>query len=226
MNNKTAILIFANSAEKEILSKSFLNRNLFDALNAQSITIAKKTGLPYFHYSETEQIGNSFGERFTNAIESIYNKGFDAIITIGNDTPHLTSNHILTTVKKLQKHDLVLGPSTDGGFYLMGLKKAQFNKTFFLKLPWQTTTLNRSISKLTNANKAAICYLQLLTDIDAATDIKFVINSFKKLSLAIKTLLLQSLLITKNTITYYFIVFKTFILNHPFNKGSPAQLHL
>ncbi len=222
MNNKTAILIFANSAEKEIISKSFLSRNLFETLNAKTIAVAKKTGLPYFHYTETQQIGNSFGERFTHAIESIYNKGFNAIITIGNDTPHLTSKHILKTVEKLQKHNLVLGPSTGGGFYLMGLKKKQFNKTLFLKLPWQTHTLNRSISKLTSTNKVAICYLELLTDINTTTDIKLVITSFKALSRTIKTLLLQSLLITKKVITYYYTVFTTFILNQPFNKGSPA----
>lgn len=226
MNTKTAILIFANSAEKEIVSKSFSSKFLFETLNAQTLTIVKKTGLPYFHYSEGQQIGNSFGERFTNAIQSVYNKGFDTVITIGNDTPHLTTNHILKTVKKLQKHNIVLGPSTDGGFYLMGLKKAHFNKAVFLKLPWQTATLNRSISKLTSAKKVAICYLEILTDIDTAADIKLVVDSFKTLSLAIKKLLLQSLFSLKKITSYYFIHFRDFILNQYLNKGSPTPLHL
>ncbi|AJR02529.1 DUF2064 domain-containing protein [Siansivirga zeaxanthinifaciens] len=224
--SKTAILIFANSAEKEITSKSFSSKSLFETLNKQTINIAKKTGLPYFHFSEKQQIGNSFGERFTNAIQSVFDLGFNTVITIGNDTPHLTTKHILKTVEKLQKHSIVLGPSTDGGFYLMGLKKSQFNKETFLKLPWQTSKLNRSISKLKASKKINITYLEVLTDIDTASDIKLVLDSFKTLSKTLKTLLLQSFLSVKTIIFFHFISIKNFILNLQLNKGSPAFLHL
>lgn len=226
-NSKTAILIFANSAEKEAALKPFLSsKEVFETLNAQTLNIAKKTGLSYFLFSEKQQIGNSFGERFTNAIQSVYDKGFDTVITIGNDTPHLTSKHILNTVKKLQKHNIVLGPSTDGGFYLMGLKKSQFNKDLFLKLPWQTSKLNRSISKLSASKKVTICYLEVLADIDRASDIKQIIESFKTLSVTIKTLLLQSLSIVNRIIYYHRIAIENFILNQQLNKGSPVLLHL
>lgn len=224
--SKTAILIFANSAEKEIISKSFSSRSLFETLNKHTLNIAKKTGIPYFLFSEKQQIGNSFGERFTNAIQSVYNLGFNTVITIGNDTPHLTSKHILKTVEKLQKHSIVLGPSTDGGFYLMGLKKSQFNKETFLKLPWQTSNLNRSIFKLKASKKINITYLEILTDIDTASDIKLVLESYKTLSTKIKTLLLQSFSSVKKITYYHFITIENFILNLQFNKGSPAFLHL
>jgi len=226
IRSKTAILIFANSAEKEIISKSFSDKSLFETLNTQTLNIAKKTGLAYFLFSEKQQIGNSFGERFTNAIQSVYDKGFDTVITIGNDTPHLTSKHILKTVEKLKQHTVVLGPSTDGGFYLMGLNKSQFKKELFLKLPWQTSKLSRSITKLTSSNKLAISYLEVLTDIDTASDIKLVIDSYKTLSKAIYRLLLQSLSIVKKVISYHCINLENFILNPQFNKGSPAYLHL
>ena len=224
--SKTAILIFANSAEKEIISKSFSAKSLFETLNKHTLNIVKKTGIPYFLFSEKQQIGNSFGERFTNAIQSVYDLGFNTLITIGNDTPHLTSKHILKTVEKLQKHSIVLGPSTDGGFYLMGLKKSQFNKETFLKLPWQTSKLNRSISKLKASKKINISYLEVLTDIDEVSDIKLVLDSYKTLSKTIKTLLLQSFSSVKKIIFYHFITIENFILNLQFNKGSPGLLHL
>lgn len=223
---KTAILIFANSAEKEIISKSFSSRSLFETLNKHTLNIVKKTSLPYFLFSEKQQIGNSFGERFTNAIQSVYDLGFNRIITIGNDTPHLTSKHILKTVEKLERYSIVLGPSTDGGFYLMGLKKSQFNKETFLKLPWQTSNLSRSISKLNAYKNIKISYLEVLTDIDEASDIKLVIDRYKPLSTSIKTLLLQSFSSIKETIFYYLDTIENFILNLQFNKGSPALLHL
>lgn len=224
--SKTSILIFANSAEKEIISKSFSSRSLFETLNKHTLNIVKKTGIPYFLFSEKQQIGNSFGERFTNAIQSVYDLGFNTVITVGNDTPHLNSKHILKTVEKLQKHSIVLGPSTDGGFYLMGLKKSQFNKETFLKLPWQTSNLSKSISKLKASKKINISYLEVLTDIDEASDIKLVLDSYKTLSTAIKTLLLQSFSSVKKIIFYHFITIENFILNLQFNKGSPALLHL
>ena len=226
MNNNTAILIFANSAKKEIISKSFLSKHLLETLNSQTIQIAKKTGLAYFVYSENQQVGFTFGERFTNAIQDVYNKGFDTIITIGNDTPHLTSKHLLKTVKELQTNDIVLGPSTDGGFYLMGLKKSLFNKKSFLKLPWQTSGLNRSISKITASKNIPICYLVVLSDIDTAADIQQVLNSFKTIASNIKSILVQSLSIVNNIIYYQTIAFKDFILHFQFNKGSPLLLHI
>ncbi|GAA4238614.1 hypothetical protein GCM10022291_29760 [Postechiella marina] len=224
--NKIAILIFANSAEKEMVSKPFSSSSLFEALNLQTINIAKKTGLPYFHLNEAQQVGANFGERFTNAIQTVYNQGYNSVITIGNDTPHLTSKHILKTAEKLKTHHVVLGPSTDGGFYLMGLKKQQFNPDVFLKLPWQTTNLNRSISKVLASKKSNIHYLEVLTDIDNASDIKLVLNSFKSISTTIKSILLQSILNISKIIAYHNIAFNNFILNRQHNKGSPALLHL
>ncbi|MEL0653016.1 DUF2064 domain-containing protein [Algibacter sp. TI.3.09] len=226
-DHKVAILIFANSAEKEMVSKPLSSTSgLFEALNLQTINIAKKTGLPYFHLSENQQVGANFGERFTNAIQSIYNKGYQAIITIGNDTPHLTAKHILKTAEKLKHNHVVLGPSTDGGFYLMGLKKQLFNKDTFLKLPWQTTGLNRSISKALASNNTKIHYLEVLTDIDNASDIERVLNRFKSISAAIKSILLQSISISTKIIAYHISAFNNFTLKRQHNKGSPALLHL
>jgi len=117
MNKKIAILIFANSAEYEAKQKPFQSSEvLFDVLNAQILKVVKNTGLPYFLSSEKNQIGATFGERFTNAIESIYNRGFEAVVTIGNDTPHLQTKHILTAVHQLKQNDIVLGKITLANF--------------------------------------------------------------------------------------------------------------
>ncbi|WP_346880998.1 DUF2064 domain-containing protein [uncultured Algibacter sp.] len=227
MNNKTAILIFANSAEKEATSKPFqFSKDVFKALNAQTLSIVKKTGLPYFVQSEKQQIGLNFGERFTNAIQSVYNKGFNTVITIGNDTPHLKASHILNTITKLKQHDIVLGPSKDGGFYLMGLKKSHFNADIFLKLPWQTSKLSRSISKLQASKAISITYLEVLTDIDSASDVKYVLNSFKNISKVIKKLLIQYIILEKKIISNLYHCIKNSILSQPFNKGSPSLFHL
>ena len=131
---------------KKGLQNPFKNQRLYLAnLTNKPSRKVKKTGLPYFHFSEKEQQGNSFGERYIHAIQSVYNKGFENIITIGNDTPHLQTRHLVETAEKLQNNPIVLGPSKDGGYYLMGLRKSHFDTALFLKLPWQTSSLNRKI---------------------------------------------------------------------------------
>ncbi|MEP3838039.1 MAG: DUF2064 domain-containing protein [Algibacter sp.] len=226
MNNKTAILIFANSAEKEIVSKPFSSKHLYEVLNSQTVKIAKKSGLAYFVYSEHQQVGFSFGERFTNAIQSVFNKGFKQVITVGNDTPHLRTKHLLKTVEKLETNSIVLGPSTDGGFYLMGIKKSVFNKNTYSKLPWQTSSLNRSILKLSALKNIDIYYLEVLTDIDSVSDINMVLNSFKAISTTIKSILLQSIPFVNSITSYQYLALKNFSIHFQFNKGSPLPLHI
>ncbi|RFN58829.1 DUF2064 domain-containing protein [Marixanthomonas ophiurae] len=222
MNNNTAILIFANSAQQEKVLKPFRkSATLFGELNKQTLSKVKKTGLPYFHFSEKEQIGNSFGERYVNAIQSVFDKGYENIITLGNDTPHLQTRHISKTAEKLQHNPIVLGPSTDGGYYMMGLRKSHFDASLFLKLPWQTSNLNRRISLLFHSKNIQIEWLETLTDIDSVSDIKVVLNSFRKLSYSLKKILSTLLISEKILFELAPIHFQKTLQKTPFNKGSP-----
>jgi len=74
--NNTAILVFANSAKAEMQIKPIRKGAvLFDKLTQETLQKVKKTGLPYFHISEQEQKGKTFGERFTKAIQTVFENG-------------------------------------------------------------------------------------------------------------------------------------------------------
>ncbi len=224
INQKTAILIFAQSGKQEGISKPFFKSAvLFNQLNKQTIAKVENTGLPYFHFSEAQQRGNSFGERYTNAIEQVYAKGFDNVITIGNDTPNLKTKQILKAAKTLEKNEIVLGPSRDGGYYLLGINKSQFNAELFLKLPWQTTKLTKSISQLLTKNKTEVVLLKRLKDIDTITDAKSLFDGFHKISEAIlkvlRAIFSSEILILETTAFQY----RTFQQKIYFNKGSPLS---
>jgi glycosyltransferase A (GT-A) superfamily protein (DUF2064 family) len=177
---KTAILIFAHSAEYEATVKPFLHsKEVFESLNQRTLALVKEANLPYFVVTEKEQIGFTFGERFTNAIQSIYDLNYDSVIAIGNDTPHLTAKQLKKAHSKLNTNEIVLGSSTDGGFYLLGIKKEHFDKQLFLKLPWQCQNLNRSLSKLFKVNGVKVSYLETLRDIDSIEDIKILFSNFR-----------------------------------------------
>lgn len=223
--NNTAILIFANSAQQEAFAKPFESSALlFDALNRDILKKVERTGLPYYHVSEKEQIGNSFAQRFTNAIQSIYANGYDRVIAVGNDTPHLNSAKILKAAQQLETNDIVLGPSLDGGFYLMGLKKSHFNAKTFLKLPWQTAGLSQSMFRLIAANKTKLFTLETLVDIDSISDVNRILQSKRHISTLLRQLLL-AVFSEKNTSFFrYQLSLQNTFLSLYYNKGSPIFL--
>lgn len=231
MNNisehKTAILIFANSSHEELRHKGIVNGiKMFDAMTEKTLVTVEKTGLPYFHFSEKHQEGSNFGERFTNAIQAIFIKGFDKIITIGNDSPQLKSSHILEASIQLNNNKFVLGPSTDGGFYLMGIHKSQFNSSDFTKLAWQTSSLSKQLLRLMKPTSIAVFKLPTFMDIDAIEDIKALLNY--------TYLLPATLIVIFTTIIHYNEKIPGVVnpcvsrlhTNSFHNKGSPLVLQL
>lgn len=169
---KTALLLFALSPEEEGRHKSFLEKTpLLHSLNEQAKSIAKESGLPFFHFDEAKQIGTDFGSRFANAIQAVYDLGFDAVITIGNDSPNLSAAHIQQAVKELQYGSAVLGPSFDGGFYLMGLSKDQFNKASFLNFSWNSTSVFTELKNHLEFHEHRLVTLDKLHDIDFLSDL-------------------------------------------------------
>lgn len=153
----------------------------------------------------------------------MYAQGYDNVITIGNDTPHLKPKQLLEAAKTLQNNEIVLGPSRDGGYYLLGLNKTHFNADIFLKLPWQTARLTTSISRLLTANKIKVVLLERLEDIDTLKNAKTLFDGFYKISEAILKVLraiFSSEILILNTTSFQYSAFQQKIY---FNKGSPLS---
>ncbi|MEW2920674.1 DUF2064 domain-containing protein [Muricauda sp. ANG21] len=219
----TAILVFANSADTDShIKKIGGNTSLFDALNEHSLKIVKASGLPYFHFTEKEQVGETFGERFTHALQSLFDKGFANIIAIGNDSPQLKTQHLLEAHQHLQLGKTVLGPAVDGGFYLLGLHASNFNPESFAGLPWQMTTLFNATRHHFESGGCTVFSLNRLLDIDSASDIKRLSNHIS--TLADRWLSLFSKILGE-TIAFLeagHTTRKNIFLFIPFNKGSPV----
>jgi len=226
MKNNSAVLIFANSAQKEVLKKGISSPELFDQLNNQVLKTVVKSGLEYFLITENEQKGDSFGERLSNAIQQIYDKGFENVIAIGNDTPQLKVRHLLETDKLLKERKIILGPSIDGGFYLMGIHKTLFQKDNFSKLPWQTKALATCVEDFIIDLHEESYKLETLQDIDSINDLKAVLKISKAISSAIIILIIR--LLQKFAICNFdHQVFYNNQYSYSFhNKGSPAILHI
>ncbi len=62
------------------------------------------------------------GDRMSQAFQSSFDKGTDAVVIIGTDCPELTAPLLEKAFQELHLHDLVLA-AVDGGYYLIGLRR-------------------------------------------------------------------------------------------------------
>ncbi|MGC1515533.1 MAG: DUF2064 domain-containing protein [Maribacter sp.] len=221
----TAILLFANSARQELEHKPIAKgEGLFDTLTQQTLKKAKRTGLPVFHFTEKEQTGSGFGERFTNAITTIFEKGFENVITIGNDTPQLKVHHLTTTAEALAHGKTVIGPSADGGFYLMGFQKENFNATALKNMPWQRMNLFSRISIWLKNASSEIEKLPVLQDIDDVKDLKTILRFSRSISLSLLQLILGVLGCSSISLLFQIDGTHLYLNRSLYNKGSPMAL--
>ncbi|MCL2931502.1 MAG: TIGR04282 family arsenosugar biosynthesis glycosyltransferase [Trichodesmium sp. MAG_R03] len=117
-----------------------------------------------------EQGTGDLGERITRAFESAFNQGVKSVVVIGTDCPSLTHEIMLEAFTKLTKSDVIIGPATDGGYYLIGLKK--IIPELFQGINWGTSeVLSKTVAIAQNLN-LAIDYLPELSDIDRPEDLE------------------------------------------------------
>ena len=221
-HSKTAILIFSLSQEAENLRKPFLQKkDTASKLNALIKEKVSSLGVDYFHYTEKDQKGNNFGERYVNTVSDLFKKGYTNVITVGNDTLGLEKKHLRAAIESVENNQIPVGPSYDGGFYLLGIRKDQFKASEFLSLPWESSTLYKELKTLLSEKEIATATLPYLYDLDEELDISKNIASLSFLKIkALK--LLQNLQVVILKVSKYILQqFKEASLNHLYNKGPP-----
>ena len=84
------------------------------------------------------QTGEQLGERMSNAFrESLIS--YDKVVIIGTDLWTLEIQDIKNAFRALENHAAVIGPSTDGGYYLLGIKEVI--PQIFLNKQWGTSSV-------------------------------------------------------------------------------------
>jgi rSAM/selenodomain-associated transferase 1 len=123
-------------------------------------------------FEKETQLGSSLGEKMANAFEYGFNKGYKKICIIGTDCPDLTCEIIQEAFEKLNSTDAVIGPATDGGYYLLGMN--EYHPEFFENKKWSTdSVLTDTIEDFKRLNLNYF-KLQTLTDIDYEKDLQSV----------------------------------------------------
>ena len=122
-----------------------------------------------------DQVGETIGARMQNAIAEAYRLGFGPTVIIGTDIPTLPMGYIQEAFKQLKKQpqepSIVLGPSADGGYYLIGCSGSV--PPIFDGIAWGTEqVLTQTLQRITERHLSALL-LPFWYDVDTVQDLRF-----------------------------------------------------
>ena len=116
------------------------------------------------------QRGEDLGRKMNNGIKDILSLGYEKVILIGSDIPHLRYNDILDAFDILGEKDIVLGPSYDGGYYLIGMKKPN-EGIFHINKKWGGKSVLESTIDMANSQGLTVGLSHKYMDIDTKEDL-------------------------------------------------------
>ncbi|MFP4090065.1 MAG: TIGR04282 family arsenosugar biosynthesis glycosyltransferase [Cyclobacteriaceae bacterium] len=121
------------------------------------------------HFLKARQPEGDLGKKMQHAFEEGFAAGYEQVCLIGSDCYQLSSQIIEQAFEALSAQDVVIGPATDGGYYLLGMKK--MHEALFRNKKWSTdSVLKDTIADLSTAQLA--CFLlPELTDVDTEEDL-------------------------------------------------------
>jgi len=121
-------------------------------------------------YDKRLQPHGDLGERMQQAFDEIFTMNYEKVCIIGSDCITLTTEILQSAFSNLERTDVVIGPSEDGGYYLIGMKKSCDH--IFINKDWSTEKLfAQTTEAITNADQSHIL-LPVLSDIDTEEDWK------------------------------------------------------
>tara|TARA_B100001029_G_C14987245_1_gene409747 strand:+ start:26 stop:631 length:606 start_codon:yes stop_codon:yes gene_type:complete len=150
--NKTASIVNSLSSEVHVYYSDYIEEN--DKFNSSKI-------------KKFIQKGNNLGDRIINALNISF-KNFSPVVVIGSDLWKLEISDIEDTFRILKNKNVVIGPSNDGGYYLIGMNYLD-TKIFENKNWGQESVLNDTIRDIDD--KTNIHLLDEKTDIDTYNDL-------------------------------------------------------
>ena len=120
-------------------------------------------------YSFQEQAKGDLGVKLECAMQSQFDEGVDKLVFIGADCIDLTPELIQATEEMLNESDVVLGPSEDGGYYLVAMRKP--SAELFRGIDWGTEVVfEQTLTKIYD-NSLSYKLLPELSDIDYWDDL-------------------------------------------------------
>jgi rSAM/selenodomain-associated transferase 1 len=124
------------------------------------------------NFSLLPQRGDKFGERLYFAAEDLFKCGFESVCLIDSDSPTVPAENFATAVELLNTSGdrVVLGPSDDGGYYLIGFKRLR--RQLFEEIAWSTERVLEETTRRAAELGVEVKFLPAGYDVDDAKSLR------------------------------------------------------
>jgi len=118
------------------------------------------------------QRGKDLGERMAEALRDAFSMCNGAAVIIGTDSPDLPSALIEDAFARLKhgENEVVVGPSEDGGYYLVGMTR--LHRELFRDISWSSDKVMKETMKRASDAGIAVSLLPMWRDVDTAADLE------------------------------------------------------
>jgi hypothetical protein len=115
------------------------------------------------------QGSGDLGQRMTRAFREAFHAGMDRVVLVGTDVPGITPGLLSGAFEALAQVDMVLGPALDGGYYLIGLRRAF--PQLFVGMPWGTEEVLERTRQIAEELGLSVSLLGTMDDVDRPEDL-------------------------------------------------------
>jgi rSAM/selenodomain-associated transferase 1 len=117
------------------------------------------------------QQGDTLGDRMRNAFDRLFADGYSAVVMIGSDLPSLPSSHLAQAFERVRngRDAVVIGPAADGGYYLIGLRRAC--PALFRSVAWGTADVLTTTTSIAEACGLTVSLIAPWNDVDTVDDL-------------------------------------------------------
>ena len=154
------------AARREVVYAPSDARSAFETLVQTTVSSRRE---PRLAWQLTPQCQGDLGERMRSYFDNAFDRGMRRVVLIGSDSPTLPLARIHEAFEQLSHHPVVLGPSEDGGYYLVGAR--QKAPPIFDSIDWSTPEVwPQTVARL---RKHRLSYAELAPwyDVDGLDDL-------------------------------------------------------
>lgn len=119
-------------------------------------------------FNKKVQEGESLGQRMQQAFKQSFEEGYERSVIIGSDCAQLNPDHLEQAYQALLTNDVVIGPSQDGGYYLLGMRR--YLPVLFEDKSWSTKDVFDQTIADCKKHGFSCHVLEELNDVDTETD--------------------------------------------------------
>ena len=126
-------------------------------------------------YRYMAQRGGDLGERMSSAFANAFADGLERVAIIGSDSPDLPTEFLAEALDELRASDAVIGPSSDGGYYLIGFQRNRFLVEAFDDISWGNDSVFEQTMNILQRCGRKVHLLPKWHDVDTIEDIKLLL---------------------------------------------------